>query len=176
MTESTNQRQIILLVKGIMQKHNLTDLQVEIDFSSAFWRYVTERKAGRTAVQIREDILKDLEIGAAKATAQENMESRIKFATGLSVNELWYRDGVIDFLIARDAEGQTVEHFAKACTDDPYNMPKFFKFSERPSLIKDNWGLAFMKKTDEVRPAYNTKPDLNKIFAEYAEDLANEEK
>src|SRR5688572_13787281 len=155
MTESTNQRQIILLVKGIMHKHGIDDLQVEIDFTSAFWRYITERKAGRSAAQIREDILNDLGIATVKSTKQEEMESRIKFATGLSVNERWYRDGVIDFLIYRDAEGQTIEHFAKACTDDPYNMPKFFKFSEFPSLIKDNWGLAFPEKKESyVRPEY----------------------
>lgn len=174
MTESTDKRQITLLVKGLMQKHGLTALQVEIDFVSAFWRYITERKAGRDISRVREDILNDLQIAAANATKQENMESRVKFSTGLSVDESWYREGVIAFLIARDLDGQTVEKFAEACRADPFNMPKFFQIAAQPALIRKNWGLAFQKtvsparpeyqpfKTDEVQEQYVTNPQTRR--------------
>lgn len=148
MTKTTDTRQLRMTVDSILAKYGIDNLQLSIDLASGVKTFFEGTRAGDNPVEIRARIQKALETGAQKAAKQDEMEGRIKVATGLSVSEYWYRDGVIDFLLQRDAEGQTIEKFAEACRADPYNMPKFFKFSERPSLIKDDWGLAFAKGTN----------------------------
>jgi len=72
-----------------------------------------------------------------------NIVERIEQATRLTVNDRWYKEGVIDFLLQKDKDGQTIEEFTQVCNDNPYTMPKLFKIAEKPSYLKDVWNLAF---------------------------------
>lgn len=146
MTETTDSRQIRLLVTGILAKYDIDDLLLEIDLSEAFKQYLQARQKSRDKAGIRERIMADMEIAAARQTKNEEMESRIFKATGLYVNERWYQDGIIDFLIEKDRQGETIEVFATACKADPYKMPKLFKIAEKPSYLRDVWGLAFVDR------------------------------
>jgi len=144
MTETTDKRQITMLVKGILSKYGIDNLACEMVLIDSFWQYVTERKAGKPIAEIRADILRDLEIGVEKKTKNDEMESRIFQATGLYVSDKWYLDGVIDFLIKHERAGETIETFAERCKADPFTMPKFFQIAQKPSLLRDTWGLAFV--------------------------------
>lgn len=153
MTETTGKRQITKLVNGIFTKFGIDNLACEMVLTDAFWRYVTERKTGKSIAEIRADILRDLEISGEKKAKNDEMESRIFQATGLYVNDKWYLDGIIDFLQKHDALGETIETFAERCKADPYNMPKFFQIAQKPTLLRDTWGLAFIApstKQDET--------------------------
>lgn len=154
MTKTTDSRQIGMLIRGILSKHGIDNLQVEIDLSSAMHRYIHERAQGRDLAHIREEILKDMQAGAGMAEKNTDMENRIFQAMRLYVNDRWYRDGVIDFLLEKDRRGQTIEQFAAACNADPFNMPKFFKIAERPVYLKETWGLAFpVESVNTERPS-----------------------
>lgn len=154
MTETTDSRQIRLLVNRILVSYGIDDLGLESNLSSGVLKYLQARlKNGKTdKAAIRKEILGSMEIAAAKATKNEAMESRIFKAMGLYVNDRWYKDGVIDFLLKKDEQGETIEVFAQKCKDDPYNMPKFFKIAEKPSYLKDTWGLAFSPESSGFNP------------------------
>jgi hypothetical protein len=114
-----------------------------------------ERKAKADAKRENSDpLLEFAKMGSAKEQANQAMEERIARAMHITTNDRWYRDGIIQFLIRKDAEGQSIETFAQACTADPFNMPKFFKIAEKPSLLRDTWGLAFAKEPTEPLPDY----------------------
>jgi hypothetical protein len=144
-----------MTIDSVLGKYAIDNLQLSIDLASAMKSFFDDTRAGENPVDVRKRIEIALRTGADRASKMDELEGRIKFATGLSVNERWYLDGIMDFLMARELQGQTIEAFATACSADPFNMPKFFKIAERPSLIKDCWGLAFQPKRDSyVRPEY----------------------
>lgn len=156
MTETTDSRQIRLLISGILSKYEIDNLQLEIDLASAAKRYMDERRKDKDKASVRARILMDMDIATAKASRNEAMESRIFKATGLYVNERWYKDGIMSFLINQDELGKTIEKFAETCKANPYTMPKFFKIAERPQLLRDTWGLVFSAQSDpeEYHPEY----------------------
>lgn len=169
MTKSTDSRNIRQLVNSILVSYGIDDLALESNLSSGLLRYLQERMTnrGRDKAAIRAEILAELQIGATKATTNDAMESRIFQATGLYVNERWHTDGVIAFLIEKDAQGETIEQFAKACKDDPFTMPKFFKIAEKPSYLKDTWGLANFAEHQEEKPPVFVRydPEEDKQYA-----------
>jgi hypothetical protein len=104
-----------------------------------------KRKAKADALRESTDILVEWgKLSSDKEQRYNEMEDRIYKSTGLTVSDRWYRERVMDFLLEKDEHGETIETFAKACKDDPYNMPKFFQIAQKLSLLKDTWGLAFV--------------------------------
>lgn len=150
MTKTTDTRQIGLLIQGILRKYGIDNLQLEIDLTSAIKIYFEQAYKKENKAEMRERILADIGVFAEKVKKNEQMESRIFQATGLYVNDRWYRDGVIEFLLEKDSLGETIEKFAETCKSNPYTMPKFFKIAEKPAYLKDVWGLAFTDKQDEM--------------------------
>lgn len=102
-----------------------------------------ERKAKQQAE--KKDPVDFILTSSEKEQAYKAMEERVFKSTGLAVNETWRRERVIDFLIEKDAAGETIEIFAAKCKADPFNMPKWFQIAQKPSLLKDTWGLAFVQ-------------------------------
>lgn len=145
MTQTTVKRQLTLLVQGILRKYHADiSLEGEIALIENVYKFINSApKTGQDAATVRNRILAAITAGQAEHEKSLDMEGRIFAALGLYVNQRWYQDGVIDFLKKRDNLGQTIETFAARCKADPYNMPKFFKIAEKPSLLMDTWGLAF---------------------------------
>ena len=145
-----------MTMDSILAKYGIDNLQLSMDLTTAARTFFTETEAGNNPVTVRQRIEAAMQTGATRAAKMDDMESRVYKATGLRVSEGWHRDGVMDFLLNRDAEGQTIEVFANACWSDPYGMPKFHQIAAKPALLIANWGLAFMnaKKTDETQPQY----------------------
>ena len=150
MTATTDSRQIGMIVRGILSKHNLDNLQLEIDLTESFKRYMDGKKQGRDIAKIREEILLSLEIGALKENAKINMEARVKLSLGIEVSGRSRYNDMIRFLLKKDAEGQSVELFAEWCRNNPFNAPKFFKIAEMPDLLMVNWPAAFAEYAVKV--------------------------
>jgi hypothetical protein len=109
-----------------------------------------KRKAKADALRESTDILVEWgKLSSDKEQRYNEMEDRIYKSTGLTVSDRWYRERVMDFLLEKDEQGETIETFAKACKDDPYNMPKFFQIAQKLSLLKDTWGLAFVDDSEQ---------------------------
>jgi len=150
---TTDKRNITALVKPILNKHGIDNLTVEIDLISAFHRYVTERKAGRDITKVRLDILKDMEIGAARSDVRAAMEAKIKKELGIDAGttpHLW--ETVMDFLIKAEIRGEHLSTFANACKADPFNMPKTHQIAQKPSLIQSMWPAVFKGDTQLAQP------------------------
>ena len=147
MTTSIN-RQLTLLVQGILGKHKIDNLQVEVDLVSSLQRMWTEggRDPAKLA-EIRENILKSMLAGGLKEHKMAEMEGRVKACMNISVSGPYYED-MLKFLMKKDEEGETVEQFAKWCKENPYDAPKFFKIAEKPNLLKVNWPAAFTNRVE----------------------------
>jgi len=158
MTKTTDLRQLRMTIDSILTKYGIDNLQLSIDLSSAVRTYFNETTAGNSPVDVRKRIEESMQVGAVRAEKLDAMESRIHEAMGLRVSEEWHRAGVINFLIAQDAKGKTIEVFAEQCRKHPYSMPKPYQIAQKPSLLISDWDLAFLgvtvKKTDEEMPAY----------------------
>jgi len=148
---STDKRQITFLVKGILEKHRIDSLVLEVDLVCAFDRYVVGRRAGKDISQLRIEILEDMSAGNERAAERDEMEERIKRCLGINPRTtpaLW--DSVIHFLIKVDKKNETIERFASACEADPYNMPKSHQIANKPTLIQAMWPKVFK---GEIVPA-----------------------
>lgn len=156
MTETTDSRQIGMMTQAILAKYQVDNLQLEIDLSSALLAYLREKQAGTPTGKIREKVLAAMEIAAAKSTKYDDMARRVKQALGLEVTGRSRYDGMMEFLLKRDAAGEAIEVYSQWQNDNPYKAPASFKIAERPELLEETWGMAFVKKTDERRPEYDT--------------------
>lgn len=153
MTTTTVKRQITKLVRGVFEKYR-DDLEREINMVEAVHQYIVGCNAGRPIAQVREEIFTAMQLGAQSSQVREAMETRIKSALGVDPGvtpSLW--DTVIEFLIKKDADGQTIEKFASACQSDPYGMPKAHQIAQKPSLIQSMWLKAFpVQSTQTAQP------------------------
>ena len=147
MTKTTDSRQLGMVFQSILQKHGIweyivkdgKDLLVEMDLVTAAKMYFAEFKS-KGAVGTREAIFESMKLGAVKALETEAMQSRIYKALGIdpaASPKLW--EDVIRFLIREEKDGGTIELFAKACSDDKFNMPKTHQIAMNPNLIIAVW-------------------------------------
>jgi hypothetical protein len=144
MTQTTVNRQLSLLVKGILESYKIDILQLEVDLVSALQRMWNEAgKDPAKMVAIREEILTAMLAQGAFENKLAEMESRFKAATGLSLDGRSRYDQMLRFLVKKDEEGQSVEQYARWCRENPYDAPKFFKIAEKPDMLMLTWGLAF---------------------------------
>lgn len=148
-------RQISLLVKGILERYKIDNLQLEIDLASSFQRMFTEGgKDPEKLSKVREDILSSFQKELDKANELIDMETRVSRAMGISTDGRSRYDTMLRFLVRKDKDGQKIEDYAKWCKDNPFTAPKPFKIAERPDLLMETWTMAFVEKADEVRPEY----------------------
>lgn len=154
MTTSIN-RQLTLLVQGILEKHKIDSLQLEVDLVSSLQRMWTEggRDPSKLA-EIRENILKSMLAGAARVEKLASMESRVKMSLGIETNGGSRYEDMLNFLLKKDSEGQSVEEYAKWCKDNPFEAPKPFQISMRPALLSETWPMAFQKPQVVERPEH----------------------
>lgn len=141
---STDKRQIEFLVKGILQKHGIAPLIVEIDLVCAFDSYLKGRYKKEEPADLRVKILNSLQAGQQTTGEREAMENRIKLALGIdprTTPDNW--DAVIKFLIKAEKQNETIERFAMACEADPYGMPKTHQIANKPSMIQAVWPKVF---------------------------------
>jgi hypothetical protein len=141
---STDKRQIEFLVKGILQKHGIDSLIVEIDLICAFDMYLKGRYKKEEPADLRVSILKSIQAGNEKTNERDALEDRIKQSLGIdprTTPALW--DTVINFLIKAEKQNETIERFAMACEADPYGMPKTHQIANKPTLIQAVWPHVF---------------------------------
>ena len=155
MTTTTFNRQLSLLVKGILEANKIDDLKLEIDLVTAVHRLVEARKDPAEMVRVREDALSSFLAGAAKESEFIEMEGRVKKSMGISIDGRGSYEKMVRFLVAKDKEGQTVEKYAQWCKDNPFTAPKFFQIAQKPDLLMTTWEMAFISEpSEEVRPEY----------------------
>jgi hypothetical protein len=157
MTKTTDSRQLGMIFRGVLEKHGLwefaeqneKDLMVEMDLVMAAKMYFAEVKQ-IGAANVRQKIFETLKLSAAKASETDAMESRIQSALGINaVGKEW--EDVLAFLIREDAQGRTIEKFAKACEADVYNMPKSHQIAMNPKLIISLWPKAQTPENNNVK-------------------------
>jgi hypothetical protein len=150
---STDKRQIEFLVKGILQKHKIDSLIVEIDLVCAFDMFLKGRYKKQDPADLRVSILQSLAAGQEKTSERDAMEARIKRALGIdptTTPALW--DTVINFLIAADKRNESIERFAMACDADPYGMPKTHQIANKPTMIQAVWPKVFKGGIEAAKP------------------------
>jgi hypothetical protein len=141
---STDKRQIEFLVRGILQKHGIDSLIIEIDLICAFDTYLKGRYKKEEPADLRVKILQSIGAGQERTNERDAMEERIKRALGIDPSTtpaLW--DTVINFLIKAEKQNETIERFAIACEADPYGMPKTHQIANRPTMIQAVWPKVF---------------------------------
>ena len=142
MTQTTDSRQLGLLIGGILKHYQIDSLQLEINLSSAVRRYFEERYKSTDKANIRERIMNDMEIAAAKATENEAMCGRIKQSLGFEPNGR--HDELIEWLIKKDKIGETIERFRKWWdNENEFKRPALWKFGDRPAFLMEMWVSAF---------------------------------
>jgi len=143
MTESTKSRNIKLLIEGTLKTYGIDNLKLEIDLFSGVRRILESAEPVRTREKILASLQKTLEVGALEEDLRINMESRVKLSMGIDVSGRDRYREMIEFLVKKDAAGQSIEHFAEYCRDNPFNAPKPFQIAEKPHLLQINWPSAF---------------------------------
>lgn len=149
MTQTTVNRQLSLLVKGILESHKIDHFQLEVDLVSSLQRMWNE--AGRDAskmVTIREEILSAMLAQGAAENKLADMEGRVKMCMGISIDGRGRYTDMLKFLVRKDEKGQSLEKYAQWCRENPYDAPKFFKIAEKPELLMTTWEMAFQEKKE----------------------------
>ena len=153
MTQTTANRQLTLLVSGVLRKHKIDNLQLEIDLVSSIHRMYDE--AGRDVskmVSIREEILDSFLAGAAKENEITSMEKRVKDCMGISIDGRSRYENMLKFLVKKEEQGQKVEQYAKWCKENSFERPKPFQIASRPALLMETWTMAFPEVKEISRP------------------------
>lgn len=151
--QTTDKRQIEFLVKGILEKHKIDSLIIEVDLICAFDRFLKGRYKNQNPADLRVSILQSLGAGQEKTSERDAMEARIKRALGIdptTTPALW--DAVINFLIAADKRHESIERFATACEADPYGMPKTHQIANKPTIIQAVWPKVFKGGIETAKP------------------------
>lgn len=151
MTKTTDSRQVRLLIGGILSKHGIDNLQLEIEIAGAVKRYYDETKSGGDKANVRERILASMEAAAARATKTEQVLSRVQKALGFDVSGSRF-DQMIEFIIrAEDNDGQTIEQFREWWDEqDKFKRPALWKIADRPAFLRELWPGAFSKEWQEA--------------------------
>lgn len=165
MSQTTFNRQLTLLVQGILKSYQIDNLQLEMDIVSAVRRLTEEKKDPAKMVEVRGDILSSLLQGARAENELTSMEARVKKVMGISIDGRSRFDEMLRFLIKKDKEGQTVEQYAEWCKEHPYDAPKFFKIADRPALLVETWNMAFIEPRKESRPEYEKVEHVEEVQA-----------
>lgn len=162
MTKSTDTKNINKMVKGLLIKHGIDNLTLEIDLISAFMRYLHEREDGESPAQARMRVTR--EVGGLDAILQitqtfrprAEMRERVERALGRNPNwedlkQDWNTFDV--WLIEREKQdGQTIESFMKWHNADEYRLRGVIYLT--PIKIKDWWLQAFSEQTNRVITEY----------------------
>jgi hypothetical protein len=151
MTQTTVNRQLTLLVQGVLKKYEIDNLQLEIDIIASVHRLFSEGgKDPAKMVKIREEILSSMLAGAAKENVVVEMESRVKVSMNLETGGQARYEDMLRFLVKKDGEGQPVERYAQWCKENPYEAPKSFQIAIRPNLLMETWSMAFPERKEYV--------------------------
>jgi hypothetical protein len=162
MTTSIN-RQLTLLVQGILGKHKVDSLQLEVDLVSSLQRMWTE--GGRDPsklTSIREDILKSMLAGGLKEHKMAEMEGRVRAALSINIDGRSRYEDMLKFILKKDEQGQTIEQYAKWIRENPYDAPKPFKIAEKPDMLMLTWDMAFAPQSVR-KPAVNSGRRLERL-------------
>lgn len=149
MTTGTDNRNIKIIVKSILQSNGVDNLKLEIDLISAWHRYVNEREEGLSPAETRAKIVDEFGplgfVGMSdKARERSRMAQIIMDTLRLNVEEdrpEWI--AIIDFCLAAEQKGQTVQRYEEWRRTDPFNSPKTHQIAMNPRLIKSTWPQAF---------------------------------
>lgn len=157
MTKGTDNRNIKMIVRGILQSNGIDNLKLEIDLVSAWQRYVNEREDGMSPAETRAKIAE--EYGALgfmgvsdKALERARMMQLIMDTIGLDVDENnsdWA--AVISHCLEAEKRNETVSAYRDWMNRDPYNSPKKHQIAQSPILIKKTWRSAFETAVEQDR-------------------------
>jgi len=166
MTKGTDSRNIKMIIQGIMNKHNIDNLSLEMDLFSAWMRYVNERDEGETPAEARSKIAKEYGIlgfvGMSDAVREKaRMLEILEGALHLTIDAEEWND-VILFCIRKEAEGQTVVRYQEWRDKDVFNSPKSHQIAQDPKLVIKTWPQAFANKPEAKVPQPTEVPEWKK--------------
>lgn len=148
MTKSTDTKNITKIVKAILQENGIDldkNLMLEIQLVSAWKRYVFEREEGLSPAEVREKIANEYIFSESPGVMKaQKCIQEVQDAMGLDVNynlPAWFT--VIQFVMKKADEGQTIQQYRAWCDSDKFNSPKTHQIAQKPMLIKDTWRKAF---------------------------------
>ena len=154
MTQTTDKRQLRLLISAILESHGIDNMALESKLADAAMTFFDQTKKGLDAAKVRGNILDGMLTYLDKQRQYEQMSNRIAVAIKVTPNggDSW--NEVIKFCMKKELEGQTIEKYGEWMIADKYNSPKAAQISMRPSVIVDTWIAAFSvdgKKAEKER-------------------------
>jgi hypothetical protein len=125
MTQATKSREMIQLIRGILSKHDIENLALEMELAQAFKEMSDPQKTGRTPAELRRSIEVALQVGVAKVTKQRAMLDRAEIALRrISYNlrgaSQFEQERFYKHLVDSETQGQTIEVFVKWASEDAY--------------------------------------------------------
>lgn len=152
MTIGTDSRNITKIIRALLKKYDVDNLELEASLVGSMIRYVNERDAGETPAQARERVAGDfLEVSFLSAEALAIQKAKQTFEDVMKLNSgnspQW--DELFSFLARMEAQGQTIAQYSAWCQSDPFNSPKAHQIAQKPLLVKSTWRMAFEKKESD---------------------------
>jgi hypothetical protein len=161
MTLSTDKKNIEKIVKAILQNNGIDNLKAEIDISSAWHRYLTEREEGLTPAETRLKITAEFNpLGFSERGRKKRNQIKQEFMDVMMI-EFGGEDStdwssLLDHLVKASEKGETIRTYAEWCKADPYNSPKTHQIAQKPLLVKMTWNAAFIKQDKQTESEYPT--------------------
>lgn len=153
MTQSTRSRQLMLLIRGILNRHGITDgLDLEMELCQACKSLYDPPKKGQTPAELRAEIEKALAEGAAVQTrreaAMERAEKALKrIAYNLNGAPLYEQERLYKHLTEAEKHGETIEKFVSWAAADPWWHDKISSIQK----IIEIWPRAFTEKSNIIK-------------------------
>ncbi len=151
MTRTTNTRQLRETVGAVLKANGIDSLKVEADICTAVMQFFREVQYGRDPAKVREEIAQAYWNGIVDKQPFEKMRQRIMDALHINIEGDPNWEPVINFCVNQDARGETIERFAAACAENPFEMPKPFQIAQKPNIITKVWPQAFPKVKQTTR-------------------------
>ena len=163
MTIQTDTKSTGKLISLILSENGIDNLKLEMDLTQAFMSYWHEREGGKTPAQARDKVMEILRLNEI-GSERDAMRRRVEAAMGRNPawDDLKYDwNGFDSWLIEKEqTTGETIEQFMQWHNGDVFRMNGVIYLTAYK--IKDWWGMAFKRKTDEVKAEY-TAEELEKI-------------
>lgn len=153
-----SKRDIRLAISVVLSKHNIDDLALEGELATAVFKLWTDPELEESDFRLGESVIDTYINAHEKIKQREEIIRRVEIALKLNVSDKW--ESVIDFIVRKDEEGQTIEAYQEWRCEDPFNSPKAHQIAQNPKLIIATWPQVFSNDDSVYMQDYDGGIDL----------------
>jgi hypothetical protein len=165
MTQTTDTRQLRLLIEGVLSAHGISDLDYpELSFrmTTAIKKFIDTNEG--TPVHTRESILREIERAIGKSVLAGNRKQtifdEINRRVGIRpVGKDW--EEFIEFCLIEEKQGKTIEKFLDWWLGDTWQRDHP---PTRPDGWRVKWDLAFIQSQPQPEPVIIPRVDESQFI------------